>query len=199
LLVLAGAALPRPLPAQSADRDDPPATLHPGDALRITVWQHPEFSGEFAVGGDSTVRHPVLRELRVAGRPLGAVRTMVEQYFAREQTRAPVLVEPLFRVTIGGQVRQPNTYVLPPETTIAQAIGLAGGVTELGKANRVDLLRGGRRMALDLTRPDDRSQQLTILSGDQITVQRKGDALRVFGALASFTAAVAAVVTLARQ
>ena len=47
-----------PAPLQPAVQGD--SLLRPGDALRITVWRQPEFSGDFVVNPDSTVAHPLL-------------------------------------------------------------------------------------------------------------------------------------------
>jgi len=44
--------------------------LRPGDVLRITVWRHPEMSGEFVVAPDSTLVHPLYQVVKVAGAPL---------------------------------------------------------------------------------------------------------------------------------
>ena len=46
-----------PAPLQPAVQGD--SLLRPGDALRITVWRQPEFSGDFVVNPDSTIGHPL--------------------------------------------------------------------------------------------------------------------------------------------
>ena len=51
--------------AQARVLRDP--VLRPGDMLRITVWRHPEMSGDFAVAPDSTLVHPLYQAVRVAG------------------------------------------------------------------------------------------------------------------------------------
>ena len=40
-----------------------------------------------------------------------------------------------------GQVRTPGSYPIGQETTVRQALSLAGGVSEFGAANRVRVLR----------------------------------------------------------
>jgi protein involved in polysaccharide export with SLBB domain len=111
-------------------------------------------------------------------------------------------LEPLFPVSVGGEVRQPNLYRLPEGTTVAQAVAMAGGATERGRLDRIRVLRGQGEIRLDLTSESARSEKVLIASGDQILVGRRSDFnfLRdVFVPLASLTGAVAAIISVTRQ
>ena len=187
----AAAQLPGPPPQD--------AVLSAGDFVRITVWRKPELTGEFLVGGDGTVRHPLYQAVRVAGVPIPEVEQRLRSFLSKYETDPQVVIEPLFRVVVGGEVRAPNLLSLSPETTISQAIGLAGGVGERGKLNSVRLVRGRRQYNLDLTSTDERIAGLRVRSGDQILVGRKGNALQTLGPLASFAAAIAAIYTVAKK
>jgi protein involved in polysaccharide export with SLBB domain len=104
---------------------------------------------------------------------------------------------PLFRVIMAGEVQKPNVYTLPPSTTVSQAVALAGGGTERGRLNRVQVFRQGKVFIVDLTRPDASGAQMRTRSGDQITVPRRGSSFRdIIGPLSSVVAAMAAVATL---
>ncbi|HSL70419.1 MAG TPA: polysaccharide biosynthesis/export family protein, partial [Longimicrobiales bacterium] len=146
--------------ATAAAQTAPPAAnlvnvvLSPGDAVRITVMRHPELSGEFAVAGDGTLVHPIYRELRVAGVTMPDAERMVHQLLGRFEARPEFVLDPLFQVAVGGEVRQPNLYPLRPSTTIAQAVAVAGGATDRGRLDRVRLFRGGREYMIDLSRPE---------------------------------------------
>src|SRR2546425_7566303 len=75
--LVVAALLAAPLWPASAQRAVRPLTdpvLRPGDQLRITVWRHPDLSGEFMVGTDSTLVHPVYQVVKVAGVPLPVVK-----------------------------------------------------------------------------------------------------------------------------
>lgn len=193
LALAAGAA---PLPAQ-ADRPD--AVLRPGDAVRINVWRKPEMSGEFVVGGDGTLVHPLYRQVRVSGVPLATAEGSLRDFLTRYESAPQFAFEPLFRVFVGGEVRQPNLYLMRPETTLAQGVALAGGVSERGRLSRVRLVRDGRATVIDLTAAGDSAAQMPVRSGDQITVPRRSDILRDYVMpIASVTAAVATVVNLVR-
>jgi protein involved in polysaccharide export with SLBB domain len=174
------------------------AMLQPGDAVRITVWRKPELSGEFFVTGDGTVSHPMYSDVHVAGMPFTDARDRLRAAVERYEQSPRVLVEPLYRVTIGGEVRQPNVYTLRPETTVGQTVALAGGTTERGSLSRVRLLRGGTVITVDLTQPEAGLAQSLIQSGDQIMVARSPNVFREYiTPLASITAALAALLNIA--
>lgn len=183
----------RPAPFASVPRDS--ITLRPGDAVRITVWRKPEMSGEFAVAGDGSLTHPLYRALRVTGIPLvsaeGRVRTFLQQF----ETNPEFVIEPLLHVAVGGEVVRPNLYTLRPETSVSDAVALAGGPTDRGRRDRVRLLRDGSEVVLDLTRPQPGLATTPIRSGDQILVDRKRALFReVLGPIITVAGATAAIV-----
>ena len=185
--------------AAQAARSDP--VLRPGDMLRLSVWRHPELSGDFLVAPDSTVVHPLYQRVQVVGVPLPVVKERLRALLVTYEQGVEFAIEPLFAVTVAGEVRQPNLYRLPQGTTFAQAIAQAGGPTELGRLDRVHVIRRDSAMVIDLARNYSRYERLPIASGDQVLVARRSDSnfLRdVLYPLASLTAAVAAVLAYSR-
>jgi protein involved in polysaccharide export with SLBB domain len=171
-------------------------TLSPGDVVRITVWRKPEMSGEYVVTADGRIAHPLYREVQVAGAPLAVaeakVKTLLEKYEANPQ----FVIEPLLRIAVGGEVRQPNLYTLRPETSVSQAVALAGGPTERGRRDRLRLIRGDREMVIDLRRVDATGAGMPIQSGDQIVVERDRAVFRdLISPVVTVLGATAAVVS----
>src|SRR4029077_5069367 len=180
----------------------PAPVLRPGDMLRITVWRHPELSGDFAVAPDSTLVHPLYQTVKIAGAPLSTVRERLRGLLVTYEQGVEFVIEPLFAVTVAGEVRQPNLYQLPQGTTFAQAIARAGGPTDLGRLDKVRVIRRDSAMVIDLGRGYSRYEGLPIASGDQVLVARRSgcNVLRdVVYPLASLTAAVAAVLAYSRS
>lgn len=188
-----------PLPAagQSHSPEGADLVLNPGDILRITVWRRAELSGEFEVGSDGSMTHPLYRGLKVAGIPLSEAEERIRTFLNQNEGNPAFVVAPLFRVTVAGEVQKPNVYSFPPSTTVSQALALAGGATERGRPNRVQVFRQDKVFTVDLTRPDAKGAQMRTRSGDQITVPRRGSSFRdIIGPLSSVVAAMAAVATL---
>lgn len=168
--------------------------LRPGDALRITVWRNPELSGEFAISGDGSITHPLYRNVHVTGIPLIAAESRVRTFLLRLENNPEFVVEPLLHVAIGGEVVRPNLYTLRPETSVADAVALAGGPTDRGRRDRIRLLREGRESVLDLTKPQAGMAAMPIRSGDQILVDRKRAVFReTLGPIITVAGATAAI------
>ena len=202
---IAAALLIAPLGTASAQRPVRPPSdpiLRPGDMLRINVWRHPEMSGDLEVGADSTLVHPVYQAIKVAGAPLPVVKERLRGLLAKYEQDVQLVMEPLFPVTVAGEVRVPNLYRLPQGTTFAQAIAQAGGLTELGRLDKVRVIRRDSEMVIDLARGYSRYEALPIASGDQVLVARRSsfNLLRdVLYPLTSVTAAIAAVLAYSRR
>jgi polysaccharide export outer membrane protein len=198
LAVLAAAVLFRAHPA--AAQADAPVVLRPGDAVRIAVYGKADMSGEFAVTPDGAIAHPLYRGVVVAGVPLSEVDARLRRRLQQYETNPEFVVEPLFRVSVGGEVRQPNLYMVGPDVTLMQAVAKAGGLTERGRLDRVRLMRDGSEQSLDLSHPTAATAALTVRSGDQIYVERRRDTAReLIAPVASVVAAIAAVARLIIQ
>ena len=149
--------------------------LVPGDGLRVTVWRAPELSGEFVIGPDSALIHPLYQGVKVAGVRRSVVTQRLAQLLGRYQQDPLLVIEPLFAIAVGGEVRTPNLYVLPSGTTITQAIARAGGPSDRALLTSVRLVRGRQAVTLDLTRYAVQPGAMPVASGDQIIVGRRSD------------------------
>lgn len=183
------------IPARGQDAS--PSGLRPGDQIRISVWKSPELSGDFLIAANGTILHPLYRDVQVTGLTMAAVEDRIRTFLQKYQTTPQFVVQPLVRIVVGGEVRTPNVYSVPPETTLSQAIATAGGPTERGSLEKVRLIREQRETIVDLTRADSEAAMIQIRSGDQVLVGRGSTpAISYIGPVASSIAAVAAILSI---
>ncbi len=179
--------------SSQAQTSEIPQGLAPGDQIRITVWRKPEMSCDCTVAGNGTIIHPLYREVQVIGVPLTTVEDRLRTFLARYEQNPQFVIQPLVKIVVGGEVRTPNIYSVPPETTIAQAIAIAGGPTERGVLREVKVIRDRQEIKMDISRPDSDAGVLQIRSGDQILIGRRGrSALEYIAPVTSTIAAATA-------
>ena len=171
LVLLLTAFLPCDLAAQIEGAADP--GLQPGDLVEITVWQRDELSGEFTVAQDGSLVHPLYSQFRVTGLPADQVQSRLKSFLSQYEANPQVVVRPLYRVSVAGQVFRPDIYNVQPGTTVSQVITLAGGVTETADTDDAQLTRGTGISEIDLR--STAATQMPVYSGDQILVSTKGD------------------------
>src|SRR6185312_12609216 len=185
LAVLCCTAIALPSLAQDAPPPiDTNTVLHPGDLVRVTVWRNLEMSGDFAVGQNGALLHPLYQAVPIAGVPLQEVERRLRQFLTKYESDPQIVVIPLLHITVAGEVSKPSLYNLPRETTIGEALAMAGGATEY----KIDLRSPLNAWA---TRP--------IESGDQIIITRHGSFFRdIFFPLIGLAGSAAAIVNLIR-
>ena len=185
------AVLPSRAAAQTAAGDS--AFLRPGDLIRVSVFRQPDLSGEFTVSPEGTIQHPLLREVSVVGVPRSVIRERLRTVISRYERDPSFVFDFLYRVAVGGEVRLPNLYTLIPETTMGQAVAIAGGVTEFGRLDRVVVVREGQELTLNLRDPSQAGTR--VRSGDQVRVVRRGNIFRdVIAPVATVVGAIAAII-----
>lgn len=171
-------------------------TLQAGDIIRIDVWRQPEYSGEFHVGADGTLLHPLYQEIPAAGLSTTQVREQIANLLTGYLQGARLVVEPLFSVAIGGEVREPDVYHVRGGTTIAQIVGMAGGPTTRAELNRILLVRAAEEYELNLGDDVSTFGSIPVVSGDQILVYPRSDFSLwrdIVGPVATLTSLVLAV------
>jgi protein involved in polysaccharide export with SLBB domain len=189
-ILAAGFIAAAPCWAQTA----PTNGIRPGDVIRVAVWREPQLSGEFGIAEDGSITHPIYRELKVSGKTIGEIEQQLRTLLSRLTSAPQFVVEPLVRVGVGGEVRTPNLYTVPPVMTIAEVVALAGGATDRGRLESVRLIRDGHETVIDLKTPGTSMATSTVRSGDQIFVDRRVSIFRDYIAPAgSIFAALAAI------
>jgi protein involved in polysaccharide export with SLBB domain len=161
-------------PAPNVDQ----VTLAPGDSVRVVVWRKPDMSGDFIVGPDGNIMHPLYQAVRVGGVPFTTAQVNVRNYLARFEQDPQFVVEPLVRVAISGEVGRPQVFAVRPETSIADAVAQAGGPNQFANRNHVRVLRkdaNGRQQEFYVNLFDvaGSAAGARVHSGDQIVVDRR--------------------------
>jgi protein involved in polysaccharide export with SLBB domain len=170
-----------------------PQLFRAGDAVRVTVWQYPDLSGTFDLADDGTVVHPIYQSINLSAMTQAQAEAAFRTILQRYETDPQFVVEPLYRVTITGEVRSPNVYTVTSQATVLQAIAQAGGPTPDARVDRVRVSRAGREIHVDLSDRSGNEQLMRLRSGDQIMVDSRRSfwshtaqpALTALGSLAS--------------
>jgi polysaccharide export outer membrane protein len=164
--------------AQTPSQTLEQVTLAPGDSIRVVVWRKPEMSGDFIVGPEGVITHPLYQAVRVGGIPFATARTNIRNFLARFEQDPQFVAEPLVRVAVSGEVGRPQVFAVRPETSIADAVAQAGGPSEDANRENVRVLRKGsdgrqRELRVNLLDPEGGAGTLRVNSGDQIVVDRR--------------------------
>lgn len=130
--------------ASSSPMSTTAATLRPGDALRLRVSGEAELTGEFMVDEHGEVTLPRLGRRLVRDIPIDSVKARVVREYEDILRNVTIELTPLYRVRVTGAVRNPGLFTVDPTMSVADAIGLAGGVSSQGRNGRVQLMRDGQ-------------------------------------------------------
>lgn len=196
LLIVAAAlaAAPYSLRAQGAGADRlTPASLQPGDIVRLRIWREPDLSGDFSVDEVGVVTFPKLGPMRVASESAESLKSRLVGAYQEFLRNPSVDVILLRRVNILGAVKNPGLYSVDPTMTIADAVALAGGATPDGNRNRIELLRGGTRLDVKLS-DQSRIADLPLRSGDQLFVPERSWISRSPAVVAASLSAAASLI-----
>jgi protein involved in polysaccharide export with SLBB domain len=124
------------LGAQSQD-----LPLREGDRVLVKLWTDTVFADSARVHRNSRVVLPRVGVVSLANVPAGQVSDSVRAAYERLYRSLTVEVTPLRKVTVIGEVQRPDVYYLEPNSLLRDAVGVAGGITEIGRANRIRLVR----------------------------------------------------------
>ena len=178
LVVLALAALAPAPPARAQDGAsggmgaDSAISLQPGDLIRVAIYREPDLSGEFLVDEDGIVTLPLIGEQRVQGVPMRRLRDMLMEAYRVHIRNPSIVITPLRRINVLGEVQRPGMYPVDPTVSLAGAVALAGGTSNQGDLRKIRIVRGGRVYTARVGAGEMLSS-LGVRSGDEIYVGRR--------------------------
>jgi polysaccharide export outer membrane protein len=106
----------------------------PEDVLSITVYGEPQLSGKIRVDSDGSFPFQYLGRVKAEGMTTAAVEEALRKglsdgYLRNPQVSVEVDQYRSQRVFVTGEVRSPNKYLLPGNSTLMDVLTLAGSVT----------------------------------------------------------------------
>ncbi len=173
-------------PTLMAQRIETPYTLGAGDRVGVTVFNVPEYSGEYQVLVDGTLNLPIVGVVPVRDLNIAQATELISRLYSPFLRRPLVTVSLLsprpIRIAIAGEVNRPGSYrVGEGESgsfpTITNAVEMAGGITRSAGVRQVQLRRSvqGRQQVYninlwDLLQNGNSGEDVTLRDGDSIFI-----------------------------
>ena len=133
-----------PLP-QGVSQAGPEYRIGPEDSLRISVWENRDLTLDLVVRPDGKISMPLIQDVLAEGVTAAELATLIQRnltaYIKDPQVSVIVLQVNAPKYFVIGNVAKPGTYSLRSETSILQALALAGGFTQFASPRSIKLIR----------------------------------------------------------
>ena len=159
LVVVLVFSAPTTVRAQLSAIDDYAAFGY-GDAVKITIWESWEragintfasnFNGEYVIDGEGFMVLPIFGKINVIGMTPERLADLLRQKLAPFTKDPIILVVPLIRITLVGQLGKPGSYRVDPSNSLWDIFRMAGGPNPNGDLKRTGIRRGGETIKKDL-------------------------------------------------
>lgn len=142
--------------------------LQPEDVLSITVHEQPDLTTKTRITADGNITFPLLGTVHVAGMTPDEVGRKIkglleEDYLVNPQVQVYIEEYAPKQVSVIGCVNKPGKYDMfhEKETTVLEAIAMAGGFSKIADVNATRILRIG----------EDGKEQTIMIRVKDITVK----------------------------
>lgn len=167
------------VPAERAKPAVETNTIHRGDIIGITVMGHATLSGQQTVGDDGTISMSDVGTLNVSDKTVQQAAQLIEEQLGKILTSPKVsvlVVSRFLEVSILGEVSSPGKYRVQTGDGVANALALAGGLTEFGHPSQIYLVRASephriRFRLKDLLSGGNSARAFALRDGDILVVE----------------------------
>jgi len=157
--------------------------LGAGDQVMVSVFNVPEYSGDFRVLVDGTLNLPAIGNVSVQGLSIPAanakITSLYNKILKRPLITLTLVVARPMTIAIAGEINRSGSYTIPlteennfPKLT--EAINLAGGITRAAAVREVRLRRRNAAPCnlnlWDLFQNGNLSQDISLRDGDEIFI-----------------------------
>jgi polysaccharide export outer membrane protein len=146
--------------------------LEPGDVVRVTVWREKDLNCDCHVDEAGRLTLPLLGTSTVTGLAWENLRDSMLAHYSAQLRNPSVVVTPLRRVQVLGEVTKPGVYLADPTVSLAGLVALAGGATPGGDLHRIRVVRGGQTI-IQSTSVESLLLDAGVHSNDQVFVDRR--------------------------
>ena len=165
--------------------------FQPSDAILLDVQGLPQFTGSFNLDRQKSLVLPTIDPIPLHGVLYSEAEEAIQAGLAVYVRNPQVRVTVTKRIAIVGGIASPGFYDIPPETTVSQAIMLAGGPAGNAKLNQAEFRRFGDAYTDpygQLAFTNVSLVELGVQSGDELYVPPSGSGLttaKILGGIAT--------------
>jgi polysaccharide export outer membrane protein len=142
------AKIRRPALPSTGSQPDPSYRLGPEDQLRISVWDNKELTLDLVVRPDGKISMPLLQDVPAEGLTAAQLAADIQEglsaFIVSPEVTVIVLQVNSPKYYIIGYVSRPGTFPLRGDTSVLQALALAGGLTQFASPRSIKLIRATR-------------------------------------------------------
>jgi polysaccharide export outer membrane protein len=142
------AKIRRPALPSTGSQPDPSYRLGPEDQLRISVWDNKELTLDLVVRPDGKISMPLLQDVPAEGLTAAQLAADIQEglsaFIVNPEVTVILLQVNAPKYYIIGYVGHPGTFPLRGETSVLQALALAGGLTQFASPRSIKLIRATR-------------------------------------------------------
>jgi polysaccharide biosynthesis/export protein len=163
--------------------------LQPGDLVKISIAEYPEFDTTVAVSISGIISLKIVGDIQVTGNTrdqLASALILKLSDFVRTSIHPVITIvnSATQKVSILGAVARQDNFPLSADTPLLQVLALAGGVLPEADVQHIRIIRGGdpkNTIEIDLTQFLERGKSIQvpiIRAGDIVYVPREENIIR---------------------
>ncbi|MCU0796593.1 MAG: polysaccharide export protein [Akkermansiaceae bacterium] len=125
-------------------------TIGSRDSVEIRVFREDELTTRGQLSDSGSISIPLIGAVKLAGLSTDAAARLIEEklrdgYLVRPEVTVAITQRVRKTITVHGQAQRPGMFLLDPNRplTLAEAIGMAGGMTRIANPKKVTLKRRG--------------------------------------------------------
>lgn len=159
--------------------------LGSGDRINITVFQLPQYSGEFEVSVEGTINLPVVGKVEIEGLNLEEASVRIKESYSQilnnPSISASITQRRNLNIAVSGEIQHPGSYVLDASNaelpTLTEALTEAGGIRMSANISSIEIVRQDQAVPyriivnlLELIQEGNIASDITLRDGDRIIV-----------------------------
>jgi len=138
-------AVKAPPPTLTVSQAGSDYRMGPEDQIRVSVWENKDLTLDLVVRPDGKISMPLIQDVVAEGQTATELANTIQQrllnFIKEPQVSVIVLQVNAPKYFVIGNVLKPGTYSLRSETSILQALALAGGFTQFASPRSIKLIR----------------------------------------------------------
>ncbi len=132
--------------AATATVSGPKYRIGPEDVLHISVWDNKELTIDVVVRPDGKISFPLIQDVQAEGLTAAELSDVIHQKllpFVKEPQVSVIVTQVNApKIYVLGNVAKPGAFLLRSDTSVLQALSLAGGFTQFASPRGIKLVRG---------------------------------------------------------